>query len=237
MLILAIETSGRGGEVALARENQLLAARSLAASGRRHVQTLVAEMAALGSDAGIEPDELDAIAVGIGPGSFTGLRVGVVCAKALAYSVGCPLAAVDTLCAVAAQSPGNVARVQVAADAQRGELYLGRYRKRGDDWEPEGEIVIVDGEAWLASLAPDAVVSGPAVAKYAQRLDDRCRVLEPACREPRAATIARLGRMQVEAGRVADPATLEPFYLRRSAAEEKRDAAASDGRSRAVPHS
>ncbi|MEX0717396.1 MAG: tRNA (adenosine(37)-N6)-threonylcarbamoyltransferase complex dimerization subunit type 1 TsaB [Planctomycetaceae bacterium] len=230
MLILAIETSGRGGDVALMRGDESLGSRSLAAAGQRHAQTLVAEMAALWDDAGIEPDDLDAIAVSIGPGSFTGLRVGVVCAKTLAYSVGCPLAAVDTFRAVAAHSPEDIVRVQVVSDAQRGELYLGRYERRGDEWERHGEIVIIDGDEWLASLGADDVVSGPAVAKYPMPLADRCRVLESAFREPRAATIARLGRRQVERGDIADAATLEPFYLRRSAAEEKRDAAAAGGR-------
>lgn len=223
MLTLGIETSGRGGEVSLVRRRETLGTRSLPAGGQKHAQSLVAEMAALWRDAGIEPDDLEAVAVSIGPGSFTGLRVGVVCAKTLAYAMECPLAAVDTLLAIAAQSPAEFNRVQVVADAQRGELYLGTYERAGDGWERLGPIRIVDAQEWLASLGPDDAVSGPGVAKHLPRLAGRRPVIGDALREPRAETIARLGQLEIAAGRIADPATLEPFYLRRSAAEEKRD--------------
>ncbi|MEX0700851.1 MAG: tRNA (adenosine(37)-N6)-threonylcarbamoyltransferase complex dimerization subunit type 1 TsaB [Planctomycetales bacterium] len=223
MLTLGIETSGRGGEVALLRGDELLGSRSLSAAGRRHAQTLVSEMAGLWGDAGIGPAELEAVAVSIGPGSFTGLRVGVVCAKTLAYAVRRPLAAVDTFLAVAAQSPAGIDRVQVISDAQRGELYLGRYERRADGWERFGDVRIVDGGSWRASLAADDAVSGPGVAKHLAQLAGRCRIVNEESREPRAETVARLGQAAIRAGRTADPAALEPFYLRRSAAEEKRD--------------
>ena len=68
----------------------------------------------------------------VGPGSFTGLRVGVVCAKTLAYATGARLAAVDTLEAIAANSPPDVETVHVITDAQRGDLFVGTYRRTAD---------------------------------------------------------------------------------------------------------
>ncbi len=86
------------------------------------------------------------MAVSVGPGSFTGLRVGVVCAKTLAYANGCQLAAVDTLEAIAANSPADVVSVHVIADAQRGDLFVADYcRKSIVEWDRDRPPRIVAG--------------------------------------------------------------------------------------------
>ena len=226
MITLGMETSGRAASVALCSDGKILEERWLDRHGRRHAQTLVAEIDRLTRESEIRLRDLDAVAVSIGPGSFTGLRIGVTCAKTLAYATGCQVAGVDTLLCIAENSPADVAELFVISDAGRGELYAGHYA-RGDDgfYVRDGEIVIVSAGPWCSGRAAGDVVSGPGVDKYANELPAAVRQLEPPLRLPRAGVVARLGERRILAGRADDLWPLEPFYLRPSAAEEKRDAA------------
>src|SRR5262245_29331387 len=107
---LILETSGRVGQVALARGAMLLRGRRLDAA-RRHARGLAPAVAELLQDEGWRPRDLDAVLVSRGPGSYTGLRVGVMSAKALAYATGCRLLAVETFAAITRQSPEAVGRL------------------------------------------------------------------------------------------------------------------------------
>lgn len=228
MLVLGIETSGIGGSLALVRDGHCTAERSLSQDGRRHARTLVAELGSLLSAEKVAPADLDAVAVSIGPGSFTGLRVGVVCAKTLAWAAETQVIAIDTFLAVAAQAPPDVASLQVVGDGQRGDLYVGRYeRLDGARWSRPDEIEICPADRWLSSLTKSDVVSGPGLARHAVEAASRCRVLPPELCDPQAGTVALLGAAAAMRGEFADLWTLEPFYLRRSGAEEKADAAAA----------
>ena len=222
MITLAIETSGPEGSVAAARDGVCLAERSLSRTGRRHARTLVAEIGELLASLGLAPRDVTLVAVSVGPGSFTGLRVGVTCAKTFAYAVGCGVAAVDTFEAFAANSPPDVARVEIVGDAQRGDVSLGRYTRTVEgNWRREGAILIQSAEAWLAGLSDNTVVSGPAAAKYARELAGRCRMLPAECHAPCAAAVALIGERHAREGRLADLWRLEPVYIRPSGAEEK----------------
>jgi tRNA threonylcarbamoyladenosine biosynthesis protein TsaB len=221
-LLLGIETSGLAGSIALCRGAECLAEVRLEEAPRRHAQTLVSQIGALLHEADLRVRDLDAVAVSIGPGSFTGLRVGVVCAKTLAYATGCQLAAVDTLQAIAANSPAGVDRVHVVVDALRGDAYVATYRLSGGIWTTEHAPTIAAADSWLAERSPGDVISGPGLATYAQFVPQQCRQLSSETWTPRAAVIARLGLGQLERGDRADCATLVPFYLRRSAAEERK---------------
>ena len=234
---LAIETSGRSGRIALRIDGHNLDERELSQAGRRHAQTLVLEIRDLLADHGVAPADIDLVAGSEGPGSFTGLRVGVVCAKMLAWANGSDLAMVDTLLAIAAESPHDVSRVEIVSDAQREDVFLGIYAAadastdtgQSRAWQRSGSIEIAKVEAWAHSLtsrkSDGFAIAGPGVEKAAEFLPDRIRQLDRPNSEPSAATIARLGEQLAEAGQLADPMTAEPFYLRKSAAEEKRDAA------------
>ncbi len=225
MLVLGIETSGIGGSIALFRSSDCVEQRSLSQEGRRHARTLVSELSGLLATEGVSAADLDAVAVSIGPGSFTGLRVGVVCAKTLAYAAKTPIVAVDTFLAVAAQAPPDVSAVQVVGDGQRGDLYVGQYEQTpGGEWMRPDEIRIQPADDWLASLTGRDVASGPGLARHANEAASRCRVLPPDVRDPQARTIAALGAEGAVGGAFADLWSLEPFYLRRSGAEEKADA-------------
>jgi tRNA threonylcarbamoyladenosine biosynthesis protein TsaB len=221
-LVLGIETSGPVGSVALCRGTECLSEVCLEEAPRRHAQTLVSQIGALLSQAGHTVRDLGAIAVSVGPGSFTGLRVGVVCAKTVAYATGCRLAAVDTLRTIAANSPAEVDRVHVIADALRGDAYVATYRLSGGIWNAEHPPTIAAARQWLAERTPGEVISGPGLGSYAQFVPRHCRQLPAETWTPRAQLIARLGGEQLERGDTADCATLVPFYLRRSAAEERK---------------
>jgi tRNA threonylcarbamoyladenosine biosynthesis protein TsaB len=235
VVTLGIETSGRSGRIALCVDGENLDERELSQAGRRHAQTLVLEIRDLLTDHSLAPADLDLVAVSEGPGSFTGLRVGVVCAKMLAWANGADLVMIDTLLAIAAESPQEVCRVEIVSDAQRDDLFLGVYEGTDSEkcrvWSRSGSVEIVNSEAWALSLASrngdGFAIAGPGVEKAAEFLPDGIRQLDRSSAEPSAATIARLGELLAKDGQLADPMTVEPFYLRKSAAEEKRDAAKS----------
>jgi len=229
MVILGIETSGLRGGIAVCRDGVCLADVALENAPRRHAQTLVTQIQATLERLAMRIADLDAVAVSTGPGSFTGLRVGVVCAKMLAYATGCRLAAVDTLEVIAANSPADVPAVHVIADAQRGDLFVGTYlRSPAGDWLRKDAPTIVAAQEWLATLREEDVVTGPGLAAVDRRPEfARWRSLPESAWTPSARTIAQIGARQIAEGRLADCATLEPFYLRRSAAEERADAAGS----------
>lgn len=219
MLTLAIETSGPKGSIALVEGANVLGEEALEL-GRQHGQSLIPAIGRMLAQAGKTPRHLALVAVSVGPGSFTGLRVGVVCAKSLAYATGCRLAGVDTLWAIACNSTRAVTSVEVLCDAHRGDLFVGRYtRVAAEAWEPAAPIEVVNAEHWREQLVPDRFVTGPALEKLAPLIAGRCQVLPPDLWVPRATWIARLGKQAVDSGNVSDLWSIEPVYLRRSSAE------------------
>jgi tRNA threonylcarbamoyladenosine biosynthesis protein TsaB len=224
MLILGIEISGPRGGIAVCRDNACLAEVELEHAPRRHAQTLVSQIGETLRHLGLQIADLEAVAVSIGPGSFTGLRVGVVCAKTLAYTIDCRLAAVDTLEVIAANSPPEVDVVHVIADAQRGDLFVGDYRRKSPvEWSRERPPRIVRAEDWFAALTNPDIVSGPGLEPYLANGPKVWQSLPQKAWTPLAGQVAAIGARQIERGLTAEVATLEPLYLRQSAAEEKAD--------------
>lgn len=227
MTLLAVETSGRTGSIALLRESDGIVERLLTAEGRRHAQTLVADAESLLAGHGLSPRDVTCVAVSIGPGSFTGLRVGVVFAKTFGWLNKCPVVAVPTLAAVAAQAPTDADHIVTVADAQRGELFSAEYGRTGSVLSPLTEVTIQTPAAVLTRITADSCVIGPALANHQDQFHQEqfpVTLAPESDWEPRAATIAALGHAAFRTGNIADPWKLEPFYIRRSYAEEKRDA-------------
>jgi tRNA threonylcarbamoyladenosine biosynthesis protein TsaB len=164
------------------------------------------------------------VAVSIGPGSFTGVRVGVTTAKVLAYAAGANVLGVETPAVIAAAVPGEVQDLSVVLDAQRGQLVTQRFHRGPDrrlSAEQTWQLTAID--AWLDSLAPGVAVAGPILRRLADRLPDHVRLLDQAFWSPRAATVGRLALDDYARGRRDDLWKLLPIYFRRSAAEEKLD--------------
>ena len=222
MKLLALETSGLSGSVAL-WDNGTVTERSLATEGRRHAQTLIAELKSLLDERGVKLADIDGIAVSIGPGSFTGLRVGVVAAKTLAYAVGCGVLAVDTLASFAEAASLDCSRVHVIGDAQRGDLFHGEYqRDTNGHFELTAPIHIIAGELFASGLTSGDIVLGPSSKRWTSEPSGPQFIHEPWSLQPSATNIANLAARKWTAGERSDLWTLAPFYLRPSAAEEKR---------------
>jgi len=222
--ILALETSGRLGSVAALDDNNLLAQMELNPSTRSAASLAPAVREILGR-VNWPPASVELAAVAIGPGSFTGLRIGVTTAKLFAYAVDADLVGVNTLDAIARQVPEETNRSQLAAaiDAGRGQVFARRFeRQAGEDWKPTGETTIESVEDWLRQLTPEDAVSGPAIDALADRIPPQVQIVDALYRQPMAATVGRLAGERHAAGQRDDVWKLAPLYLRRSAAEEKR---------------
>jgi tRNA threonylcarbamoyladenosine biosynthesis protein TsaB len=223
MFTLAIETSAVAASVALLEGDRCLAERNLQL-GARHGQSLIAELGKLLELQELGPSDCGLMAVSIGPGSLTGLLVGVVCAKIWSYTTKCALVAVDTHRAIAASSPADVETVHVISPSQGGDLFFSRHRRSdGDLWTEIESLAYLPLAEWLTQLKGDEIVSGPALAKLELELAGKCRLLPTECWTPQARQVGRLGIALCEAGQTSDAWLLEPRYLRLSSAEEKWD--------------
>ncbi len=223
MRILAIETVGTTGSLAALEDDRLLAERTLD-SARRSAQTLAPGIAALLDAAGWRPGDVELVAVASGPGSFTGLRIGVTTAKVFAYATKAQVIGVNTLAAIAARAPVDAERFSVVLGAERGELFVADFARAADGRQSGQETTrVMSADAWLAALSPGAIVTGPALAKLRERLPAHLTALDPALWHPTAAAVGHLGWQQYQAGRRDDVFELVPQYFRRTAAEEQWD--------------
>ncbi len=221
MRILAIETVGTTGSLAALERAQVLAERPLDAA-RRSAQTLAPGIAELLATVGWQPRDVELVAVASGPGSFTGLRIGVTTAKVFAYAAGAQSIGVNTLAVVAAQAPAIVERFSVVLSAERGELFVADFT-RGPDGQLAGQETtrVVVADDWLCSLEPGAIVTGPALSKLRDRLPSGATALDAALWNPTAAAVGQLAWQEYAAGRRDDVFELVPHYFRRTAAEEQ----------------
>jgi tRNA threonylcarbamoyladenosine biosynthesis protein TsaB len=218
--LLMLETSGRGGFAALAQGASLRGVRRLD-DARRHARDLAPAVAALLTAQGWKARDLHGVIVGCGPGSYTGLRVGVMSAKTLAYAVGCTLIGVETFAVVAAQAPAVLQRLDVLADAQQEKVYVQSFERDGDGWRALGALAVRPFADWLADRAADAWVSGAGLHRWATRLPSGVPVVDAALWDPQAESLLQSGLTRYMAGERDDPFALEPLYLRPSSAEEQ----------------
>lgn len=229
MRVIALETTERIGSVAACLHGKILAEKRLPPH-QRSAQSLAPSLRQLLAELGWKPFDIDLVATCVGPGSFTGLRVGVTTAKVLAYCVGAHVLGVDTLEVIAAGAPADVPSLCVAVDAQRGQVVAGQFVRDAEGWPAvSAGAQLVDIDAWLANLPPRAVLSGPILRKIAGRVPAGVTILDPAYWLPSAATLALLAERQFRAGRRDDLWKLVPRYWRISAAEEKWDAGRGEG--------
>jgi tRNA threonylcarbamoyladenosine biosynthesis protein TsaB len=214
MILLATDTSGKHGSIAIARvqpDGGCEVIEVIPLAGGTFSAQLIPQVAALIARHGLSKEDLVGFAVASGPGSFTGLRVGLAAIKALADVLGKPIAAVSLLEAVAL-SAGVQGEVRAALDAGRGEVYTGDYRVNGS-----GAHLVAERLLGLDSLGATAVLVTPDKA-VADAVGARgVRVLE--VERPRSDGIARLGWQKIQAGQTVSPEELDANYIRRSDAE------------------
>ncbi len=221
-LILCIETGTDVCSVGLAENGQLVALRE--SCGRDHARNVAVYVDELLRERDIDADEIDAIAVGKGPGSYTGLRIGVSFAKGLCYGLGKPLIAIGSLDALVevAREDAEAGIVDVddferatlcpMVDARRMEVYTQLFNGCGEA-QGEVEAKVIDEQSFAEEIAAaeELVIFGNGAAKCAGTLSEKVKLIDIA---PSARGLARLAQEALEAGRTEDIAYFEPFYLK-----------------------
>ncbi len=220
--LLIVETSSQAGQVAVAEGDQLLDARRLD-EARRHARDLAPAVRDLLAVQGWRPAELNAVIVSRGPGSYTGLRVGIMSAKALAYATGCALLALDTFTAIARQAPAEALALDVIADAQQDKVYVQGFTRSaaGAEFTAADALAIRPVAEWLPSLPQGGWVTGPGLRKVAGRLPKGVEVLAASEWDPKPEALLALGLSRYRRGERDDVWAVEPLYLRPSSAEEQ----------------
>lgn len=218
---LIIETSGRLGRLALADGEAIRAVRQLDES-RRHARELAPALAELLVGQHWKPADVNAVIVSRGPGSYTGLRVGLISAQMFAYATGCRAIAIDTFAAIALQTPAPIREVAVLADAQQGKVYMQRFSRAADNgWQAVSELTIERLEDWLRSHPPDVWLTGPGLEQWSGKLAADVPVTPRTAWHPAVESLRTLGLARWRRGEQDDLGRLEPLYARPSAAEEQ----------------
>lgn len=212
MLLLAIDTSTRRGSVALRRQGSPLGEVRRELDGGHSGWILDAAQGLL-RDAGHGPDDLEGLAVVRGPGSFTGLRVGLATVQGLALPRGLPCLGVSTLDVLAWKVRGAAGRLFAVMDAWRSEVYAREYDGRG---EPRGEPEVTSPAALARRIGSgECAVFGDGALAYRGVLEAGCpRAAFPARSLFLAATLAELAEPRLEEGQGGPGSELRPLYLR-----------------------
>jgi tRNA threonylcarbamoyladenosine biosynthesis protein TsaB len=224
MRTVALETSGITGSIALLNDEHLIASEVLP-SDQRSAQSLAGCLRACLRRHDWEPSQIDLIAIATGPGSFTGLRVGVTTAKMLAYAVNAAVVGVNTLEVIAAAA-GSCDAIWAVIDAQRQRVFCARIARCEGQLTTTQPTTVWTVDDWLGRLEPGDAVSGPILEKLADRVPEHTTVVDRALWYPTADWVGRRAIAGYQAGRRDDIWQLVPQYFQKSAAEEQRDAAA-----------
>ena len=215
---LAIETSTPLGAIAVG-DGETLVAESILSVRATHSETVLDEAARLLDRAGLRPRDLEAVVVGSGPGSFTGVRIAASLAKGLCFAHDLPLFAYSSLWALAASV--SVARICAVFDARRGEVYAATFPD-GAAVPPDRGPLVTTIDELLGSLDPAAswVFAGEGARVHASRIERAGgRIVPVHAAVPRASALLWLSRVAGELGRVRERGLWEPEYVRASGAE------------------
>lgn len=210
--ILGIETSTRAASVAVIFNGKVLA-ETVRESPQSFSETLMPQVEEV-IKISDSFEKLDAVAVSMGPGSFTGLRIGLATAKALAYAWGIKIIGVPTLQAMAYNFPN--AKVLPLIDAQKNRAYCQLF----DNFLPQSELEVKpidEAVSELENVAGEIFLCGDVLHKIKIPLPPNVRLAPPNLKMPRASSVALCG---IDSGKIDNVMNLEPLYVRRSEAEE-----------------
>ena len=228
MRILALETTEKFGSVALLDGKHVLEEITLP-KDRRSSQTLHPALQTLFEKTQTAPQDVSVVAVVVGPGSFTGLRVGVTAAKVFAYTTGAKVIALDTFETVATAAPPHADVISVGVDAQRGEVVAAVLRQTasGSLETIEEPKIITVGDWWKhAEQYDDVFFTGPALERWREKAPSHLLLAEEADWLPKASVAGKLAAQRITSETFTETCdnvwSLLPTYSRLSAAEEKR---------------
>ena len=221
MLILGIDTATSVCSLALYDGRRVLAEWN-ADSGLTHSEKMMPQLEALLQSCALDKTALRGIAVSIGPGSFTGLRIGVTSAKTLAYALDIPVTGVTTPLVLAYNLPAPGIWLSPLIDGQKGQVYQTVYEWRDGRMLETEKIALkplTEALALLARSGRECRLLGECLAEPADGWPENVRPVPPYLAKPRASVVAMLGYDSISAGKWANPVDLEPWYMKKSEAE------------------
>lgn len=224
MSILAIDTSTQVSSVAVVSDGKLAAELTMQAK-LTHSETLLPHIEEVLGMANQKKEELEGIAVSLGPGSFTGLRIGLATAKAMAYALQLPIVGVPTLRALAWHFPVEGFQLLPMIDAQKGNVYVERYMWEHGKLLKKTEVQVLPVEDVIRrteELPGTVVLMGDVISKRIegkQTLPMHVMLAPLHLRMPRAANVALCGLELLKEGKTGNVMDMEPVYIRRSEAE------------------
>lgn len=224
MLVLGVETATECLGLALRRDDRLLGELELDL-GRKHCEKILIGLDGLLSDLGVRVADLSGIAVSQGPGSFTGLRIGLAFAQGLALAKGVRLVGIPTLDCLAHGAGLWEGPLIACLDARRGEVYFCAYMRGASSVKRLGDVGVgpaAQAAELAKSLGPRVLIVGTGADQVGGLLGREALVAPLDFWRPRAAVVARLGVETLARGGGEAPDSIEPIYVRRSDAEIRR---------------
>ena len=221
MLTLALDTSTRVCTVGLVQDGHVLAEYDISV-GLTHSEGLMPQLDQMFARTGIKKENIDRIAVSIGPGSFTGLRIGLAAAEAMAYAWQCGICGVNTLEAMAYNIPVEGVVLVPVLDAQKGNFYAAFYEWTDGELRKVRPVEMADRETLLQQLqacGKPVLLMGECEKLMKKELPDGISVAPEQVRLPKASSVA-LAAEDTELLTGEDVFTLRPYYIRKSEAEE-----------------
>ncbi len=230
--ILAIDTSTRTGSVAVSRDREVLG-EILLNVRNTHSERLLLLVSQLLSDTGVSLKEIDAFATALGPGSFTGLRVGIATIKGLAMATGKPVIGISSLQILAMNVPLAPHLICPLFDARKKEVYAGLYHWQAGGAEPLRADAVLAPDRLLESLDGDIIFLGEGAWAYRTlliaRMGDRAHLIPRSLSLPRASLACALAHERYQGGQTVSLERLAPAYVRPSEAEIAWSARAAEG--------
>lgn len=226
--ILALETSTNQIDVALLDGPELIGHKT-SEENQKTAAVITPLVAQVLAETCLSPQQIDAIALSTGPGSFTGLRIGCVTAKVWSFALGRPIIAIPTHEAIATQAShfgaGAGQKIWVCTDAQRQQFFVSSWNFMAGKGElvPLDQVAIFDPEGFVERISSDDLITGEGLKKLqAARARELLATKAPAdAWRAKASAVGKIALRKFEHGDFADPMTLKPLYIRASAAEEK----------------
>lgn len=227
MKILGLDTSTMTASCAVIDENEVLGEYSID-QDRGHAENLVPMIEEIMKNINLDIEDIDLYVVALGPGSFTGLRIGVATMKAFAHLFNKPIIGINTMEGLAYNLPFEDTVVPMI-DARRNRVYTGIYSQKSGELVEEMPVDAVDIDELIEILKDkeNLTVNGNGSILYREKLEkelgDKIKFAKIGQNSPRAVSIAELGLKKFKAGIVDDVFTLAPDYLRKSQAERQLD--------------
>ena len=219
---LAIETSSRIGSVVIIEDGRVVAEDEFP-HGLQHAAQLVVRIDQLCKARGCGPADLQELYVSVGPGSFTGLRIGITLAKTLAFATGAKVVAVPTVEVLTQNAPADANEVLIVLDAKRGQIFTARLARQGGGWVEREPAHLDDLPSMLARAPRPIWLLGEGIPYHRQHIpaDDSSVFLTSSdLWQPHAAAVAQIGLELASQKAFIEPDRLAPQYIRKPEAQE-----------------